>query len=296
MQILLEQMRDRVLRHFAGSQMATPIPRVSVAISRGVTDPENTMCGPGFCLVLQGTKQLVIGNQALRQDPGRSFGSLVELPATRCLFETARQEPYVAVGLTIDPVLLDELLRDVPSPPPLSEPAGFSMADQTPDLLEAWSRHLALLDAPGSVAALAEARERELLFHLLQSAHGAVLRQFVRDEGRLAQIRRAVEWLRAHFDQPVPVKDLAEVAAMSIPAFNRHFRSATATSPLQYQKALRLQAARQLLAKGQDVTRTARAVGYESLSQFSREYTRRFERSPKQDALAMRNAPPIGMI
>lgn len=299
MQDLLERMHDRVLRHFAASQMTTSIPHLSVAISRGIADPESTMCGPGLCLVLQGTKQLVIGDQALQQGPGRSFASLVELPATRCLFETARREPYVAVGLTVDTVLLGELLRDLPSPPPHIEPSSFSMADQTLELLEAWSQHLALLDSPGDIAALARPRERELLYRLLQSSHGHVLRQFVLEDGSLAQIRKAVDWLRAHFDQPVAVRDLAEFAAMSVPAFNRHFRSATATSPIQYQKALRLQAARQLLAKGNGVTRTAQAVGYESISQFSREYTRRFERSPKKDALAMREqraGAPVAMI
>ncbi|MBC3941109.1 AraC family transcriptional regulator [Sphingomonas albertensis] len=296
MQNLLERMRERVLCHFTESRMTTPIPRVSVAISRGTGDPESTMCGPGFCLVLQGTKRLAIGNRELEQDPGRSFASLVELPATRCLYETARREPYVAVGLTVDPVLLAELLTDLPPSPPMPEPSSFSVADEAPDLLEAWNQHLALLDAPGDIAALARPRERELLYRLLQSAHGGLLRQFVWEEGSLAQIRKAVDWLRSHFDQPVRVKTLAEVAAMSVPAFNRHFRLATATSPLQYQKALRLQAARQLLSKGNDVTRTAQAVGYESISQFSREYARRFERSPKQDALAMREGPPLPMI
>lgn len=299
MQDLFEKMRDRVLRHFTGAQMTTPVPRVSVAISRGITDPENTMCGPGFCLVLQGTKRLSIGNRALMQTRGWSFGSLIELPATRCLYETERREPYVAVGLTVDPVLLGELMMDLAPMQPRPEPSSFSMANGTPELLAAWNQHLALLDTPGDIAALARPRERELLYRLLRSAHGPLLRQFVWEEGHLAQIRKAIDWLRLHFDQPVPVRTLAEIAAMSVPAFNRHFRSVTATSPLQYQKALRLQAARQLLSKGNDVTRTAQAVGYESISQFSREYTRKFETSPKQDALAMReerSGPPATMI
>jgi len=299
MQELLENMRDRVLKNFTASQMTTPVPRISVAISRGVCDPENTMCGPGFCLVLQGTKQLAIGNQALQQSAGQSFASLVELPATRCLFETASREPYVAVGLTVDPVLLGELLADLPASSPRSEPSSFSIVDGTTELLQAWNQHLALVDTPDDIAALARPRERELLYRLLQSGHGGVLRQFVWEEGGLAQIRKAVAWMRSNFDQTVPTKALAEVAAMSVPTFNRHFKTATATSPLQYQKALRLQAARELLFKGNDVTRTAQAVGYDSVSQFSREYARRFQCSPKQDALAMREeraGPPVSMI
>jgi len=257
------------------------------------------MCGPGFCLVLQGTKRLVIGDEALTQGPGRLFASLVEIPATRCLYETARREPYVAVGLTVDPALLAELLTDLPSLSAPSEPSSFSVADATPDILEAWNKHLALLDAPGDIVGLAKPREQELLYRLLQSRHGGVLMQFAGQNGRLAQVRKAIDWLRTNFDQPVPVKALADMAAMSVPAFNRHFRTATATSPLQYQKALRLQAARHLLSKGADVTRTAQAVGYESIPQFSREYARRFERSPKKDAVAMREdraEPPVPMI
>jgi AraC-like DNA-binding protein len=205
----------------------------------------------------------------------------------------------VAVGLVVNPVLLSELLADLPPSSPHCEPSSFSIADGTRELLRAWNQLLELVDAPEDIPALARPRERELLYRLLQSGHGGVLRQFVWEEGGLAQIRKAVAWMRGHFDQSVPVQALADIAAMSVPSFNRHFKSATATSPLQYQKALRLQAARELLSKGNDVTRTAKAVGYESVSQFSREYARRFNCSPKQDALAMRDdrvGPPVPMI
>jgi len=267
--------------------MTTAIPRVSVAIARNNSGPDNTICGPGVCLVLQGTKQLVLGEETLRQDAGFSLATLVELPATRCLFETEKRAPYIAVGLTLDRNAFAELLADLSPFSSQRTVPCFSIANDSRHLLEAWDRHLELLDTPGDIPALAAVRERELLYRLLQSPHGVLLSQIARDEGRLAKMRRAIDWMRVHFDEPFSAKWLADIAGMSIPAFNRHFRTATSTSPLQYQKMLRLQAARHLLAKNTDATRTAYAVGYESASQFNREYARHFGIPPKRDALKL---------
>lgn len=268
--------------------MTTALPRISIAIAHQQGTPELTLCDVGICLVLQGAKHLVVGDKTLRQSEGSLFASLVELPATRCLFETENHAPYVAVGLTLDHEVLGALLADIPMAPARDPVPGFSLADGSRELIEAWDHYLALFDAPSDVAALAAPRERELLYRLLQSPLGPLLRQFAHDEGRLSQIRRVITWMRSHFDEPLPIKTLADIAGMSVPAFNRHFKIATSASPLQYQKALRLQAARLLLARDNDVSRTAYAVGYGSASQFSREYARHFGRPPKQDAVLMR--------
>jgi AraC-like DNA-binding protein len=288
MEDLLTQMRDRVLRHADSLSSGAALPRVGVAIQHQHTAPETAMCGPGICLVLQGTKQLIIGEQTLRQTPGRSFASLIEIPTTRCVLEIDSQKPYVAAGLTFDHAVLAELIAETPTSLSHNTVNCFSIATGSRDLFEAWDRHLALLDSPGDIPALSALRERELLYRLLQSPHGSLLRQNARDEGRSAQVRRAIDWMRANFDQPLMIKDLAEMARMSVPSFNRHFRTATSTSPIQYQKMLRLQAARYLLAKNSDVTLAAYAVGYESASQFSREYSRLFGCAPKKSALALR--------
>lgn len=165
----------------------------------------------------------------------------------------------------------------------------FSIAEASFEILEAWDRLLELLDNPSDVRGLAAARERELLYRLLQSEHGPLLRQIVDDNGIFAQIRRVIDLMRAEFDKPKPIKMLADFAGMSVPAFNRRFRACTSTSPLQYQKVLQLEAARRMLAKAHDVSRTAIAVGYSSPSQFSREYKRFFGIQPKRDALSMRS-------
>ncbi len=151
-------------------------------------------------------------------------------------------------------------------------------------LLEAWDRYLSLLDEPDDIPILTAPRQRELLYRLLQSGHGPMIRQMSRDSGQLSQIRRALDWMRGHFEQRFSMEALAEIAGMSVPSFHRNFRAVTAMSPLQYQKTLRLQAARRLLAVDADASRAAYEVGYESPSQFSREYSRLFGLPPKRDA------------
>ena len=288
MQDLLDQMSRRVLCHADGVRSETPIPRIGIGVLWRHSVPAMTMCGPGVCLVLQGAKQMLVGNRMLRYGAGSCFASLIELPATRCLFETENDKPYVATSLTLDHSLFIALMDDLPSTASNRTVPGFSVAAVSRELLEAWDRHLALLDMPGDIPVLAPSRERELLYRLLQSPHGPLLRQIAREEGKLAQVRRAIDWMRRHFSQHLPIKTLAEVAGMSVPSFNRNFRAATSTSPLQYQKTLRLQAARRLLATDSDAARAAYAVGYESASQFSREYARLFGRPPRQDALHLR--------
>ena len=190
--------------------------------------------------------------------------------------------------MTLDHAIFTALIADMPEAPPHKEVLGFSVETVSRDVLQAWDHLLALLDTPDDIPVLAASRERELLYRLLQSPHGPLLRQIGREEGRLAQVRRAIDWMRHHFDESFPVETVAGIAGMSVASFNRHFRTATSTSPLQYQKMLRLQAARRLLAADDNATRAAYAVGYESPSQFSREYARLFGRPPKQDASQLR--------
>ena len=147
---------------------------------------------------------------------------------------------------------------------------------------------LALLDAPGDIPVLAPLIEREILYRLLQGPQGPVLRQIATGDSRLSRVRRAVEQIRSCYDQPLRIEDLASLAGMSPASFHRHFKAATAMSPLQFQKTLRLQHARSLLIASPDVSRAGYAVGYESASQFSREYARQFGAPPARDAVRLR--------
>jgi len=130
--------------------------------------------------------------------------------------------------------------------------------------------------------------EREVLYRLLRGPQGGLLRQAAREDSRLAQVRQAIGWIRDHFDRPLRIEALCALAGMSPASFHRHFRAATAMSPLQYQKSLRLQQARRLLVTSTEAARAAYAVGYESASQFSREYTRMFGLPPARDAVRLR--------
>ncbi|CAM5761685.1 AraC family transcriptional regulator [Labrys miyagiensis] len=247
-----------------------------------------------ICMVLRGAKQVLIGDRVLRYGPASCFVASLELPATGCVIEAAREEPYVVASLTLDRGILTSLLADLPPSPATGPLAGFGVAPITTELLDAWDHLLALLDAPDDIPFLAPSREREVLYRLLRGAHGPMLRQVGREDSRLSQVRRAIDWIRRNYDQTLRTEALAEIAGMSVPTFHRHFKVATAMSPLQYQKTLRLQAARRLLTTSTDATRTAYAVGYESASQFSREYARLFGAPPARDAERLRRASQEG--
>ncbi|MDB5468112.1 MAG: transcriptional regulator, partial [Phenylobacterium sp.] len=155
-------------------------------------------------------------------------------------------------------------------------------------LVDAWLRLLSLLDRPRDIRVLAPMLEREILYRLLQGPQAEVLRQVARADSRLSRVRRAIAWIRAHYDQQLRIAALAELAGMSPASLHRHFKAVTAMSPLQFQKSLRLQHARRLLMADQDAARAGYAVGYESASQFSREYARLFGAPPTRDAMRLR--------
>ena len=159
----------------------------------------------------------------------------------------------------------------------------------SPAMWDALVRLLRLMDAPADAPLLAPMIERELLYRILQSPRGAVLRQIARTDSRLSQIQRAVKWIRAHLAEPLPVETLAGIASMSVSSFHRHFKAVTGLSPLAFHKQMRLQEARvRLLASPNAVSSVAFAVGYESPSQFSREYSRQFGIAPAKDAARLR--------
>jgi transcriptional regulator GlxA family with amidase domain len=184
------------------------------------------------------------------------------------------------------------LLETAPAAPgAAAAPAGIAVSDASPDLLDAVARRLALLDAPADAAALAAGLEREILWRLLTGPRGATVRQIGLADSHLAHLARAIRWIREHYDETLRVEELAALATMSVSSFHRHFRAVTAMTPIQYQKEIRLRAAQaRLLAEPGDVAGAGFAVGYDSPSQFSREYRRRFGVPPSHDAHALRAA------
>ena len=277
------------MRH-VDTPAAARIPRVGFHIRHEVSTVANpAFYRPMMVLVLQGAKRVMIGDRQLRYDTASYFVGSIDLPVASCIVEASSREPYVSVSLALDPQCLTELLSGTDGAAP-GGTMGFSVSAVTPALLDAWSRLIALFDTPDDIAALAPLFEREILYRVLQGPQGDLIRQAARTEGRLAQIRRAIDWIRVNFDRPLRTEALANVAGMSTASLHRHFRKATAMSPLQYQKALRLHQARRLLIAEADAARAGYAVGYESASQFSREYARMFGAPPGRDAERLRHA------
>lgn len=300
MQEMLDSLRSQVMRHGNSEYYEAPIPRVVISRMTGPTSGTATLYEPVTCLILQGTKRVVIGDTVITYDASSYFVASLDLPAVGKVIEATPDKPYVAVALRIDRAVLADLIATMPpgaigAEPAEADQAGFAVAAVTADLLDAWAGFLSLLDRRDDIAMLAPLREREILYRLLQGPLGHQLCAIAQDDSRLSRVRRAIEWIRAHYDQALRTSALAEIAGMSVASFHRHFKAATAMSPLQYQKTLRLHAARRLLASGAEASRTAYSVGYESASQFSREYARAFGAPPSRDAERLRGMAPLGL-
>jgi AraC-like DNA-binding protein len=264
----------------------TGIPRV--AMVQGAI-PEHLLAAvydPMINLILTGSKSMTVGDCTLRYDPATYFVMSIELPAVGQVHPAATGEPYLAVSLTLDPVVVANLLADLPPVAGRHEQeAGFSVAAVTPELMDAWVRMLRLMDRPADIAALSPVYEREILYRVLQGPHGAMLREIAAPDSAMTRVSLAIQWIRRDFAQPLRVDALAQKAAMSVSAFHRHFKAVTNFSPLQYQKRVRLLHARTLLvASAHSVTSAAFDVGYESTTQFSRDYARVFGLPPARDA------------
>ncbi|AYG04352.1 AraC family transcriptional regulator [Gryllotalpicola protaetiae] len=252
--------------------------------------PEFSMTGTVFVLLARGGKRIAVGDQVHEYRPGQSFIASVDLPAVGSFFDATAERPALGFAVTLKPALVAELLlhpaaASLPRQPRAATPAAVSVAELTPGILDAVTRMAALAGSPDDVPVLAPLVERELTWLLLRGAHGPAVRQLGLADSSLNRVAHAVALLRERFAESIRIDELAAVARMSPSAFHRGFQAVTATSPIQFQKQLRLQEARvRLLAGGGDVAGVAYAVGYESPSQFSRDYKRQFGATPREHA------------
>lgn len=287
-----EQLRElRALASKAQNRLTeTGIPRVAMVQGKIPEHELNAVYEPMVNLILQGSKSITVGQHTLHYDPATYFAISIDLPAVGTVRPASTGEPYLAVALTLAPSILAALLQDMPEPAGherLGEHCvtGFAVAKVTPELMDAWVRMLRLMERPSDIAALAPAYEREILYRVLQGPHGGMLREIASPDSALARVSLAIQWIRRDFALSLRVEDLADKAPMSVSAFHRHFKAVTALSPVQYQKRIRLLQARKLLVTGgRNVSSAALDVGYESPSQFSREYARAFGLSPARDS------------
>jgi len=288
----LEELRHLIRRH-AGS--TSPL-AVESGITLVSTDRPNELTHhvmqPMLVVVAQGAKRAVLGDRVFEYRAGQYLVVSVDLPLAGHVYEASPDMPYLGAGLILKPTAIATLLLEMAGADRLgaAEPAGFGVSDAPQELLDSVVRLLRLHDRPHDVAVLAPMLEREILWRLLNGAQGAMVRQIGSADSRLSQVGRAIRWIRLHHAKPFRIEELAEIAAMSPSSFHRHFRAVTTMSPLQYQKTIRLQEARaRLMAESADVAAVGFSVGYESPSQFSREYRRLFGAPPGRDVARLRN-------
>ncbi len=240
---------------------------------------------PFVSLILQGEKQLRLGSKVVSYRAGQTFVAAIDLPASGHILSASEAAPYLAVRLTFDLAVIRTLIADLPDAAETPAAQGEVTAEASEAQLDAWLRLLQLQARPEDVTIMAPLLEREIVYRLLQGPQGPLLRQMTDTCGYFASIRTAVDWLKIHYATPVCMAALAQRATMSLSVFHRRFKASTGFSPLQYQKHLRLYAARdRLFRQPGNVAAVAAAVGYESLTQFTREYTRLFGCPPARDA------------
>ena len=273
---------------------------MSLSLATSPTEPRSAIARPIFALPVQGRKRIVFDGHIYDYGAGDFLVVSVDLPITGQFLEASKEEPALGVGLDLRPeviaALILEALPDEGRPlPRLAPPLAVNQANVA--LLDAVHRLLLLLDHPQDVPALAPLIEREIAWRLLTGPSGAVVRQIGLMDSSFSQVGRVIRSIREHPAESFRIEQLAEQANMSLSTFHRHFRAITSLSPVQFQKRIRLQEARLLLMGGDlDVAETAFAVGYDSPSQFIREYRREYGASPGQDAARLRAEPIYGSL
>ncbi len=240
---------------------------------------------PLLCLVLQGAKESYLGGRKVKFSKGDSLIVSLDLPSLSRITDASAERPYVALALELDIEIIRELSAQLKEMPEPSECAAAMIADAAdPVLADAMSRMFDLVEKPKDQKILLPLLMREIHYRLLQAGHGEMIRRLARQDSRASRISRAIANIRANYTQGLNIQELAREVGMSSSSFHEHFKAITATTPLQYQKDLRLIEARNRLQAGSNtVTTVAFEMGYESPTQFSREYTRKFGSSPRKD-------------
>ena len=281
-----------IARH-AQADETTAIDGVLLSALGRPGEPHASTSGTVMALIAQGAKRLAIGDRVFDYRPGQYLVASVDLPITGHYTHASADEPALGFGLILRPSAIASLLLEATAGPEPARaapaPPGLGVADATPELLDAVVRMVRLLDSPDDRDILAPMIEREILWRLITGPLGQSVRQIGLADSSLTHVSRAVRWISEHYDRPFRVEDLARSCGMSTSAFHRNFHAVTALSPIQFQKQIRLQKSRLLLLNGTDDVATAGyRVGYDSASQFSREYRRQFGLPPGRDAARLR--------
>lgn len=264
----------------------TPINGLSLHRWDTPTAPTSYVLDASLCMIAQGKKQVILGEEIYVYDANHFLFTAIDLPVIAQIIEASPQNPYLGIILKLDPYVLAELMLDahLSFRPSIDDKKGVAIGMMTASLSDALVRLIKLLDAPQDHAILAPLIIKEIFYRLLMSPQGNRLKRIAAAGTTGHRIVQAIEWLKMNFATPFQVATLARTVGMSTSSFHQHFRDITSMSPLQYQKRLRLTEARRLLmTENSDISSASLQVGYESLSQFSREYKRFFGMSPSED-------------
>ncbi len=282
----------------AEGEHATAIPGLALFRRTAPTACHLATYEPSLSVFAQGRKRINLGGTIYLCDASSFLLSSIDVPVESQIVEASEQTPLLSMFLRLDMPTVREVLsrEDLPEPEASIQRRGLAVGETTVGLLGACIRLIELLDTPEDIPFLSHLMQREIVYRILRTPQGERLRAIATAGGLSQRTARAIAWLRANYAKPLHMEQLAAVARMGVSTLHHQFRALTAMSPLQYQKQLRLQAARQrMLIDGLDATSAAFEVGYESVSQFSREYSRLFGQPPMRDVRALQSASPIAI-
>lgn len=289
---LLEAVQARIAAQGGGQGLfPTPIESINIVRSFQEMMPMRQIYRPSLCVVLQGAKQLMFGEDTLDYGEMECLVVSLDLPASGRIVAASRERPFVGVTIDLDVATLRDVLHQLDTPPtPTTATGSCAFVSQVDaSLADCILRMVRLSETPAAIPILLPALNREICYWLLSSPHGGELCHLALPESNIERLTKAIHLLHVNFAQTLRIEQLAETARMSPSSFHQHFKALTSMTPLQFQKQLRLLEARRLmLADAANVTEAAYQVGYESASQFSREYSRTFGVAPKRDVMILK--------
>jgi len=292
MQANQEELADRIARALPHDGAVEPQPGLHFRRHSRLAERVYGFYEPAFCVIAQGSKDILLGEDIFRYDPAHYLISTMELPLMGEVVEASLERPYLSFRLVLDPSVVTSVMVESGLVQPRGDGGGVKAVDVSPldaNLLDATVRLVRLIDTPNEYRALAPLVVREIVYRLLTGAQGNRMRHLAKFGGHAHRMVRAVEKLRENFDKPLRIEDIARELSMSVSGFHAHFKAVTAMSPLQFQKQLRLQEARRLmLSENLDAAEAGYRVGYDDASHFNREYKRHFGKPPMRDVERLR--------
>lgn len=293
-----EELLERMVRALPEAGAREALDGLFLARLTKPTESPLALYQPAFCFVVQGGKQVLVGEEILWYDPGHYLLFTVDLPVIFRVEEASEERPYFGLRLDLDPVLVASVMMEASAETRKGDASikAIGVNHVEADLLDAVVRLIRLLDKPGEQRVLAPLIKREIVYRLLAGGEGARLAHLLASsQGDTRRISRAIGRLREHYNEPLKIEEVARELGMSVSGFHHHFKSVTAMSPLQFQKQIRLQEARRLmLGEDLDAASAGHRVGYEDPAYFSRDYKKLFGAPPQRDIARLRGSLELG--